>query len=557
MSSFRNPFPEAGIPEYPPVIPFIHAEHGDTIHVAKKSLSSKILNLISVSSFPVNVILIMGSYGSGKTKLAYNTIYELHHPDKALAIGEQSIIFADVTKPEQKEETLKILNEKKVLPVYLTFESAFMKRHTLNNVVSIFRSALEELANPDEELNKKEIDNIPQELREKVKTSKIGAWRLKDILELLRSYFYRIIVFVDEFERLSERAEAEQKAIIESLRDDFINLFSTSDMGTLLIINYTPAVEYLISPAIERRARSIETGRFSYQTAKKVLREYLEGTEFITFFDDATIFSAFHLARDAGSQFLQICGEALTRAHRHSKKSIEYDDLLYSVRVIRDSEGQKLFSEAYYGTLTERLKTVDPDYPKILDCLLGGYYPRDIEDIAERTGMNVRKVETFINKFGFPSETFKGLGPLVMKCYFLDRGTFYAELEDFAKTHGIAVEELIDDLSKLLEVCSDGRRIYVVPDAFLDFRIRIGLTASEELHKGLKERSEGVNKYILSTEFLNNLVASPVGYEDILDVVKGRLKGEVRSYLAKPRSIYEKEKEAEDALRIIWEYMEK
>jgi hypothetical protein len=555
MNSFRNPFPEAGVPEYPPAIPLMHAERGETIHVAKRNFSSKILNFIAVDKFPVNVILVMGSYGSGKTKLAYNTIYELYHPNEALGFDEQSIIFADIEKEELRREMAKTLMEKKPVAIYLTFESAFMKKHTLNNVVSVFRSALEELQDPEHEPNRRETLHIPEELREKIKTLRIDALRIRDILELLKSYFHRIFIFVDEFERFSERGEVEQKAIVESIRDDFINLFSTSDFGTLLIINYTPAIGYLITPSIERRGRSIETGRFSYQTAKKVLSVYLQNTEFIDFFGDDVIFSAYHLARDAGSQFLQICGEALIRASRSKKSSIGSDDLLYAVRVVRGPEGQKLFSEAYYASLKERLSALDPVYSEIFDYMLGLYFPRDIKNISKGTGFKVENVRAFVDKFSSPSETFKDL-LLITKCYFLDRTKIYRELESFSKAHGTPAEALIDILNKMLEIYHEGRRTYIVPNDFSEFRTRIGLTASEELHKGLKEKSDNGDRYILSTEVLNNLVAAPVGYEDVLDLIKGQLKGEVRSHLVKPRSIYEREKEAESALYIVWKHLE-
>ena len=556
MNPFENPFPEAGIPEYPPAIPMIHAKDGDTIHNLKANFSSKIMNFLSDNNFPVNVLFVLGSYGSGKTKLFYNSVYELYHPDETFAMGDQSLILADAENVKQRKEMLNILKREKTLAVYLTFESAFMKKHKLNHVVSILRSALEELVEPTHEPNRLETREMPQEFKTGLRTSKIDTLRAKGILELLGTHFSKIVIFVDEFERIAQRAIGEQNAIIESLRDDFIDLFSDSKHGTLIIISYTPAIEYLIPPAIERRGRFFETGRFSLLTAKKVLQRYLVDTKFRDFFQEDTIFSAFHLARDAGSQFLQICGESLTRAHRRGNTKILFDDILQAIRIIQGPEGQKLFSEAYYGTLLERLSSLDQEFPKIFHYLLGSYYLRSSEEIAEGASVKVEKAKEFLTRFSSKSELFSGLSsPLITKCYLLDRATF--QVEKFSKEHSLGVNELIENLSKLLEISFNDRQMYIIPHDSSDFFLRIGVGLPEEVHKGLLESSDQTDKVILSTEVLNNIIASPVGYEDILELVKGKLREEVRAYLTKRRSIYEKEKEAEASLLAIWEQEER
>jgi len=556
MSPFKNPFPEAGVPEYPPAIPMVHTKYGDTIHNLKVNFSSKIMNFLSDDNFPVNVLFVLGSYGSGKTKLFYNSIYELYHPNETLAMGDQSLILADAESTEQREEMSGILNRKKILAVYLTFESAFMRKHTLNHVVSILRSALEELVDPTHDPNRLETQKIPEKFKARLGTSKIDTLGAKDILELLGMYFSKIVIFVDEFERIAQRAVGEQNAIIESLRDDFIDLFSNSKYGTLIIISYTPAIEYLIPPAVERRGRFFETGRFSLLTAKEVLQRYLAETDFTNFFQEDTIFSAFHLARDAGSQFLQICGESLTRACRRGNTRILFDDILHAIRIIQGPEGQKLFSEAYCGTLLERLGSLDQEFPRIFNYVLGSYYPRSGKEIAEGAGVKVEKVNKFITKFSSKSELFTGLSsPLLIKCYLLDKASF--QVEKFSKERSLGVNDLIDNLSKLLEVSYNGRQMYIIPHDSSDFYLRIGVGLSGEVHKALLEISEQTDKVILSTEVLNHLIASPVGYEDILELVKGKLREEVRTYLTKRRSTYEKEKEAEVSLCAIWEQEER
>lgn len=555
MNFVSNPLPEAGIAEYPPVVPFMHAEQGDVLHDLKRSLSSVILSFIAKKKYGANVIPVMGEYGSGKTKLAYTIMREVNYPDYAISLGNQSLLFASAEREEIKKTAEYLISREpgsRILTVYLTFANAFMEKFTRAHIVSLFRSLLSEIATPTQPTNRHEQDNFEAELVSEIDAKNLSRLTVEEILFLLKKYYRRIFIFLDEFERIEEREEPEITSIMESIRDDFINPFEGSDCGTLLIILYTPAVERLFTPAVLRRGRPYEIGGFSYNTAKKVLERYLQGAGLYEMLGDRMVLSAFHLARDAGSQFLQVCHDALLRAQREGRARVEYTDVLLAVHGVRDQQGRPMFSTACYYDFVDKLKAFDNDHRTLFDCLLGQYYPSSEQEIVAATEIPQSKVEEMIKEFATKGLV-EDIGPIVIRCWFLPRTEL--QTNRIATAVGMTPDVLLESLDRLVQLHMNNHRGYLVPESYPEFELRLGDQASSVLHKELLGLSYETGKYILSTRVLRYLIASPVGYEDVLNLLKGKLRAQVRGELTRTIT-YERERGLREGMLVLQEYLE-
>ena len=555
MNLVSNPLPEAGIAEYPPRVPFMHAERGDLLYDLKKSVSSVILNFIAKDRYGGNVVPVMGEYGSGKTKLAFSIMRELNCLNYSESIADQSLILASADTEEYKKQIMDLIYQEtgsQILTLYLTFTQAFMEEFTQANIISLFRSILSEISTPTQPPNQYEQNKFRADLITEINSMEISRLTVDQILLLLKKYYRRILIFLDEFEGIEERPEPEITSIMESIKNDFINAFEGSDYGTLLFILYTPAVERLITQAIFRRGRPFEIGNFTYLTAKRVIERYLQGTSLYEMLGDQMIFSTFHLSRDAGSQFLQVCHDALIRSQREGRTRVDYTDVLLALRGVRDQQGRPMFSTACYYDLIGKLKAKDEDNRTLFDCYLGQYYPMSKQEISATTGIPQRRVEKISKEFA-TADLFDSIGPIVVRCFFLPK--IELKTNRVAEAVGITPEVLLESLDKLAQLHISDQIEYIVPESYHGFETRLRDQAFPELHKELLSTSHESNKYMLSTRVLRYLIASPVGYEDVLNLLKGKLRAQIRGELT-GMTTYERERSLREGMFVLQKFLE-
>lgn len=517
MESLKIPIPEAGIPEYPSTVPLLHGKEDDATHRLKRGISNKLRDLLQSSPFGVNILHIRGEYGSGKTKTVYRIMFEIYHPDEAA--DPDSIIAASGI------DTIELIKKNKILVVYLTFEKAYLGKYTEPNVVSILRSALDEIREPTESSNKEERSAIPIELIEYLDEVPIETLSLEDTLQILRKYFDRVIIIVDELERILELTRPEQKGIMESMRDDFINRYGTSDYGTYLVLLYEPRVGFIIPPALLGRGREFATERFSSIMAKKVLHRYLKGTDYMRFFLDAAIHSIFELSHRCGRQFLVICRDALVHALGKGKSRVDYEDILLALEGVRGPGGEELYSRAYYSEITSRIRQVKEEYVEIFKLMLGEYFPHLADEIAERLKIDQDVVLSFIDKFDSDVPDLP-ISPLITKVYLVNQ----KEVEEAAKRCGVAFDILISDvLSRLTK----HKGLWIIPNNISDFDVDV--INKDELHKELLKKDEE-GGYMFSLRAFKHMVGLPIPTE-ILDLIKdGVLRRQVEEYFSEARS---------------------
>jgi len=121
---------------------------------------------------------------------------------------------------------------------------------------------------------------------------------------------------------------------------------------------------------------------------------------------------------------------------------------------------------------------------------------------------------------------------------------------------GREVDSILEDFNKLIQVEISGKNYYVIPEEIAEFKVRWGVGFSEDIYNSLVEVSQPTDKYMMSTHVLNHLISAPVGYEDVLNILKGKLRGEVHKFLARKWASYEKERESEQGLYNLWKYAE-
>ena len=530
MKDINIPIPQAGIPKYPAKMPLVHGEEDDLIHRLKKGLSNKLRDMLVSSPFGVNILHVRGEYGSGKTKTTYSMIYEIYHPDEAT--GPYSIVTAS------GQDVIDLIRKREVLAIYLTFEKAYLGKHKEPNISSIFKSALDEIRQPTEIPNKKERNTIPRELIQQLEGTTIE--NTEQALKILRKHFDKIIIIVDEIERILELTQTERQTIMGSLRDDFINRFGESDYGTYLFLLYEPRIAFIIPPAISGRGREFETGRFSIRIAKKVLEMYLEETEYMRLFSDEIIRSIFELSHRCGRQFLGICRDALIQALGKEKSRIDYEDILNGLEGVRGPGGEKLLSEAYYSDIKSILRRKKPVFVKIFRLMLGEYFPHSVDEMTKKLGIDGATITEFVDKF---SEDVPELpvSPLITQVYLVGR----KGVEKAARKHGVTLD-ILDGLIRY-------RNSSVVTGNVSDFRME--LINKAELHKSLLEEGKK-DGYMISPQAFKSIVGSPVPRE-ILDLINNfELRRRVEEYFSTTKSIpYRLEQEVIKGLNQIFDIM--